>query len=166
MSRDPKSDVMQLNLSRHHSLDVVRLPKSRKYRVVFAERFGVQRRAFVEISFDEAAKLALFLANIEDSIRVPDDDDPPTDPSRPSRLAPMHMRDMEQERLERDAIPEPLPAPPPLPRVPTKPRVITRPKLVVDVDAPTELSPVEEEPRYDPRTGAIEMPLEDPDKDD
>jgi hypothetical protein len=163
VTRDPKSDVLQLNLSRHHSLDVVRLPKSRKYRVVFAERFGVQRRAFVEISFDEAAKLALFLANVEDSIRVPDDDDPPTDPSRPSRLAPMHLRDMEAERLERDAIPEPLPPPPR--RATTKPRIAVVRGPVVDPDAETVLSPVEEV-RHDPRTGAIEIPLEGLDEDD
>lgn len=165
MSRDPKSDVLQLNLSRHHSLDVVRLPKSRKYRVVFAERFGVQRRAFVEISFDEAAKLALFLANIEDSIRIPDDDDPPTDPSRPSRLAPLHLHDMERERLERDAVPEPLPPPPPRTRVATRPRMPIVRAPIVDPEGETVLSPVEEI-RHDPRTGAIEIPLEGLDEDD
>lgn len=101
MSTRDKPDVLQLYLSRHHSLDVVRLPKARKYRVVFAERFGVQRRAFVEISFDEAARLALFLANVEDSLRIPDADDPPTDPSRPTKLVPPEIRDMETDQDDR-----------------------------------------------------------------
>ena len=101
MSSSGKSDVLQLSLSRYHSLDVVRLPKSRKYRVVFAERFGVQRRAFVEISFDEAARLALFLANVEDGLRVTDEDDPPTDPSRPSKLPPPELSELRELALPR-----------------------------------------------------------------
>jgi len=118
MSSD-KPDVLQLNLSRYHSLDVVRLPKARKYRVVFAERFGVQRRAFVEISFDEAARLALFLANVEDGLRVTDEDDPPTDPSRPSKLAPPELRDIEIDRQDRQHDREPLAES--LPPIPTPP---------------------------------------------
>src|SRR5512135_1424904 len=110
----PSPDVLVIRLSQYHSLDVVRLPKARKYRVVFAERFGVQRRAFVEISFDEAARLALFLANVEDGLRVTDENDPPTDPSRPTKLAPTELRDMEadqQDRQQPDSLP-PIPAPP------------------------------------------------------
>lgn len=111
MSSEAKSDVLQLSLSRYHSLDVVRLPKARKYRVVFAERFGVQRRASVEISFDEAARLALFLANVEDGLIVTDEDDPPTDPSRPSNLAPPPLHEMAMPRTRSrnvtgDAIPK------------------------------------------------------------
>ena len=56
------ADVLQLRLSPHHSIDLVRLPKSRRFRIVFAERQGVQRRAFVEISFDDAMRIAKFLA--------------------------------------------------------------------------------------------------------
>lgn len=161
MPRDPTSDVLQLNLSRYHSLDVVRLPKSRKYRVVFAERFGVQRRAFVEISFDEAHRLALFLASVDDHMREQTDDDPPTDPSRPSRLPPQEVRNMESERLERDAIPQPLPP------IPSVPRVGTRDKMVRAVTSPHEIL---KEFAQDPRTGVVpteyldEKP--DPAKDD
>ena len=106
-----KPDVLQLSLSRYHSLDVVRLPKARKYRVVFAERFGVQRRAFVEISFDEAAKLARFLANVEDGMLVTGDD-PPTDPSRPTNIPPPELRELAMPRTRSrnvttgDAIPK------------------------------------------------------------
>ena len=161
MPRDPKSDVLQLNLSRYHSLDVVRLPKSRKYRVVFAERFGVQRRAFVEISFDEAAKLALFLANIEDSIRIPEDFDPPTDPSRPSTMPPPVLREMAEDELDREAVPEPLPPLPQIPRAPTKPS-----KQVVDPEEDTQLA-VPEPLNDDPRTGVIpEEYLDKPKKPD
>lgn len=140
-TRDPKSDVLQLQLSRFHSLDVVRLPRSRKYRVVFAERFGVQRRAFVEISFEEAHRLALFLASVEDGMRSHDPNDPPTDPSRPSRMPPQEVIDMEAQRLERDAIPE-LPLPP-IPDVPKS----GVPRAIEDFD--------------DPRTGVIPMEYRD-----
>jgi len=113
MSSSEKSDVLQLSLSRYHSLDVVRLPRARKYRVVFAERFGVQRRAFVEISFDEAARLARFLANVEDGLIVSDGDDPPTDPSRPTNIPPPELRDLAMPRTRSrnvtgDAIPKDL----------------------------------------------------------
>lgn len=152
-TRDPKSDVLQLQLSRFHSLDVVRLPKSRKYRVVFAERFGVQRRAFVEISFEEAHRLALFLASVEDGMRSHDPNDPPTDPSRPSKMPPQEVVEMEVERLERDAVPE-LPLPP-IPEVPSRKRPPTAaPHPIEDFD--------------DPRTGVIPMEYRKPDepKDD
>jgi len=90
----PKSDVLVLQLSRHHSIDLVRLPGSRKYRVVFAERWGVQRRAFVEISFEEALTVAKFLANIEDGMRATDPDDPPTDPERPLTVPPTAIQEV------------------------------------------------------------------------
>jgi len=118
MGDGDKPDVLQLSLSRYHSLDVVRLPKTRKYRVVFAERFGVQRRAFVEISFDEALRLARFLANVEDGIIVGDGLDPPTDPSRPTNVAPPELRDLEADQFAREAPPLP-----PLPR--TRSRNVT-----------------------------------------
>jgi hypothetical protein len=80
MVRDPKENILQIQLSKWHSLDLVRLPKSRKYRIVFAERFGVQRRAFVEILFEEARAIALFLANSEEGMSSPGENfDPPTD---------------------------------------------------------------------------------------
>lgn len=150
MARDPKSDVLQLQLSRYHSLDVVRLPKSRKYRVVFAERFGVQRRAFVEISFEEAHRLALFLASVDDHMSQVSDD-PPTDPSRPSKLPPAEVVDMEVERLERDAVPEALPPIPQIPRVPTRERMraVTSPDAVVKEFAD------------DPRTGVVPLEYQD-----
>lgn len=138
MPRDPKSDVLQLNLSRYHSLDVVRLPKSRKYRVVFAERFGVQRRAFVEISFDEAAKLALFLANIEDGMRIPEDREETTDPSRPSVMPPQEVISM---------LPEDEPIAPPLPEIPSVPRTRSRNPSLSDA--------IPRAPEDDPRTGVI-----------
>lgn len=57
----PSDDVLVVHLSPYHSLDLVRVPSSRKYRIVFAERFGVQRRAFVEVSYDQAREIAMFL---------------------------------------------------------------------------------------------------------
>jgi hypothetical protein len=100
---DPKSDVFQLQLSQYHSLDLVRLAKSRKYRVVFAERFGVQRRAFVEITFEEALALAKFLANIEDGMRGTDPFDPPTDPGRPAVMPPHEVSEMLKDYLDQEA---------------------------------------------------------------
>jgi len=66
----PNNDVLVLHLSEYHSLDLVRLPGSRKYRIVFAERWGVQRRAFVEISFDEALAVARFLVSVDNNLRT------------------------------------------------------------------------------------------------
>jgi hypothetical protein len=108
MAHDPKSDVLSIRLSSYHSIDLVRLPKSRKYRVVFAERFGVQRRAFVEISFEEAMTLARFLASIEDGLRPVNPDDPPTDPARPSMMPPAEVREMLKSYIEEDSVPEPI----------------------------------------------------------
>lgn len=80
----PSSDVLVLHLSPYHSLDIVRVPTSTKYRIVFAERWGVQRRAFVEVSFDEALVIAKFLSNISEDVAAIMDPSPliapPPDP--------------------------------------------------------------------------------------
>lgn len=99
---DPSDDVMSIWLSGHHSLDIVRLPRSRKYRIVFAERFGVQRRAFVEVSFDQALALARFLVSIDDHLLIEEEwRDEPTNPGIPSKRAPKEIleivRSMEDE---------------------------------------------------------------------
>jgi len=57
----PSDDILIVRLSRYHSLDLVRVPTSKKYRIVLAERLGVQRRAFVEISYEQAGEIAKFL---------------------------------------------------------------------------------------------------------
>ena len=76
----PSPDVLVLKLSQYHSLDLVRLPRARKYRLVFAERFGVQRRAFVEVSFDQAMTVAKFLASISNPIIDDEPDELPLPP--------------------------------------------------------------------------------------
>ena len=58
----PSPDILIVHLSQYHSLDLVRVPSAQRYRVVLAERWGVQRRAFVEISYDQARQIADFLA--------------------------------------------------------------------------------------------------------
>lgn len=110
MARDPKDNVISIKLSAYHSIDLVRLPTSRKYRVVFAERFGVQRRAFVEISFEEALHLARFLASIEDGMRPFDPEDPPTNPGRPSTIPPKEVRELLKDYVgqDQDSVPEPI----------------------------------------------------------
>jgi hypothetical protein len=105
----PKDDVMIVQLSRHHSLDLVRLSQSRKYRVVFAERWGVQRRAFVEVSFEDALTIAKFLANIEDGMHLQDPNDETTDPGRPETMPPVELRQMVDNGDAKDrgeAVPE------------------------------------------------------------
>lgn len=102
MSRRPTDDVMSIWLSGHHSLDIVRIPKSRKYRIVFAERFGVQRRAFVEINFDQAIALARFLVSVDDHLLIEEEwREEPTNPGTPSRMPPKEImeivRSMEDE---------------------------------------------------------------------
>ncbi len=93
------SDIFQLQLSSFHSLELVRLPVSRKYRVIFVERTGVQRRAFVEISFDQARRLAKFLANVDSGIHEIDDGRLPTQPgdSYPSEF-PQEMQEGRRSR--------------------------------------------------------------------
>ena len=82
----PSDDVLVLRLSMSHSLDLVRLPDNKKYRIVFAERSGVQRRAFVEISFEDALTIAKFLASIDNppsDVAVTDDLELPPLPPPP-----------------------------------------------------------------------------------
>lgn len=107
--RAPSSpDVMSIWLSGYHSLDIVRVPKSRKYRIVFAERFGVQRRAFVEVTFDQALALARFLVSIDDDLLIEEEwRDEPTSPGKPSIMPPREIleivRAMEDEIDEDNA---------------------------------------------------------------
>lgn len=78
----PSDDVLVLKLSDYHSLDLVRLPKSQRYRIVFAERFGVQRRAFVEIDYQDGIEISKFLASIfnpEQIVKDPEDEEEPFD---------------------------------------------------------------------------------------
>lgn len=58
----PSADILIVHLSPYHSLDLVRIPTTQKFRVVLAERWGVQRRAFVEISYEQAQQIASFMA--------------------------------------------------------------------------------------------------------
>ena len=101
----PSPDVLVIRLSQYHSLDIVRLPKTRRYRIVFAERFGVQKRAFVEVSFEHAMTAAKFLASIGY-------------PAVPEEL----------DELPLPPVPEPADAEgtrpyPPTPRMPAKPKI-------------------------------------------
>jgi len=89
------SDVLVLQLSRYHSLDLVRLRKSRRYRIVFAERWGVQRRAFVEVSYDDALAVARFLANIDNALEEPEE---PTEPERPLALPPQEVKEIAEDK--------------------------------------------------------------------
>lgn len=66
----PSDDVLILRLSPYHSLDLVRIPGTRKYRIVFAQRLGVQQRAFVEITYDQARELADFLGSSDETIAM------------------------------------------------------------------------------------------------
>lgn len=102
LERPPHGNVLIVRLSRHHSLDLVRLPQSRKYRVVFAERWGVQRRAFVEVSFEDALTVAKFLANIEDGMGLRDLEEETTDPGRPETVPPIEIREMIDDGDARD----------------------------------------------------------------
>lgn len=82
----PNDDVLVLHLSPHHSLDLVRIPSSRKYRIVFAERTAVQRRAFIEVSFEQAHILAAFLGVDAEDVAVIADVAPSG--SEPTELPP------------------------------------------------------------------------------
>jgi hypothetical protein len=90
-------DVLQIKLSQHHSLDVVRLQKQRRFRIVFAERFGVQRRSSVEITFENALQLAKFFVVIDNGM---DSDGPITTPGRPSLLPSAEMVEMLKEYFD------------------------------------------------------------------
>jgi len=72
----PSTDVLVLHLSAHVSLDLVRLPGARRYRIVFAERFGVQRRAFVELGYADAQTVAAFLADTSEEVATVVDPSP------------------------------------------------------------------------------------------
>jgi len=109
VARTPESDVLVLHLSQYHSLDVVRLLASQKYRVVFAERWGVQRRAFVEISFEQALAIARFLANI--GVQPADPNESPTNPGRPIVVPPPPVQEVIEngiawEVVDVEAVPE------------------------------------------------------------
>jgi hypothetical protein len=93
----PSDDILILNLSAYHSLDLVRVPTTQKYRIVFAERIGVQRRAFVEISYEQAKEIAKFFGASDADVAVISDPSPP-----------------------REASVDPLPLPPIPPRTPTR----------------------------------------------
>lgn len=89
----PSDDVLIIHLSDYHSLDIVRLPKTRKYRVVFAERYGVQRRAFIEVDYEAALAISRFLATvfnpgqqIVDEIELPELPPPPVMPRTKTKL--------------------------------------------------------------------------------
>lgn len=75
----PSPDILIIHLSPYHSLDLVRVPSTQKYRVVLAERWGVQRRAFVEISYDQAQQIAAFMAESNLEIAAIADPAPPHD---------------------------------------------------------------------------------------
>jgi hypothetical protein len=68
----PSYDILVVRLSQYHSLDLVRIPTTQKYRIVMAERLGVQRRAFVEISYEDAREIAKFLGNGHDTAVIVD----------------------------------------------------------------------------------------------
>lgn len=74
----PSDDVLILHLSPYHSLDLVRVPHTQKYRIVFAERWGVQRRAFVEVTFEEAGAIAKFLGACDTDVALISDPSPST----------------------------------------------------------------------------------------
>jgi hypothetical protein len=75
----PSDDVLVLHLSPYHSLDLVRIPSAQKYRIVFAERWGVQARAFVEITYDEAQAIIRFLAMVDTDVAMISDPSPAVD---------------------------------------------------------------------------------------
>jgi hypothetical protein len=84
----PSDDVLIVQLSPHHSLDLVRIPSTQKYRIVFAERYGVQRRAFVEISYEQACEIAKFFSAGNDDIALISDPSPATTPAIDAALLP------------------------------------------------------------------------------
>lgn len=87
---------MQIQLSAHVSLDVVRLP-GRRYRIVFAQRYGVHKREFVELSYEDALVVARFLAAVDNDLveRVPGE--PVTLGGRPSKVPPREVRELLDE---------------------------------------------------------------------
>ncbi|HSX21208.1 MAG TPA: hypothetical protein VLE97_00355 [Gaiellaceae bacterium] len=84
----PSDDILIVNLSAYHSLDLVRVPTTQKYRIVLAERLGVQRRAFVEISYDQAREIASFLGAADLDVASITDPAPPHEESPAEELPP------------------------------------------------------------------------------
>jgi len=91
----PSDDVLCIHLSDYHSLDIVRLPATKKYRIVFAERYGVQRRAFIDINYEDANTISRFLASVfnpgqerpsADEIELPELPPPPVMPRTKTKL--------------------------------------------------------------------------------
>lgn len=72
----PSDDVLILHLSPYHSLDLVRIPSARKYRIVFAARWGVQQRAFVEVSYEQAREVARFFGASDEALAAIGDPSP------------------------------------------------------------------------------------------
>jgi hypothetical protein len=91
----PSDDVLILHLSPYHSLDLVRVPSSRKYRIVFAARWGVQQRAFVEVSYEQAREIIAFLGATDETIAMIFDPSPAATASsepEPLNLPPVPPR--------------------------------------------------------------------------
>ncbi|MEX2717473.1 MAG: hypothetical protein Q6370_014325 [Candidatus Sigynarchaeota archaeon] len=88
----PSADVLILHLSPYHSLDLVRIPSARKYRIVFAARWGVQQRAFVEVSYEQAREVAMFLGASDETIAAIGDPSPPLSNEEPLSLPPIPPR--------------------------------------------------------------------------
>jgi hypothetical protein len=82
----PSDDVLILHLSPYHSLDLVRIPSTRKYRIVFAARWGIQQRAFVEVDYETARAVAQFLGTSDESITAIIDPSPPITSNDPESL--------------------------------------------------------------------------------
>ncbi len=120
-----KTEVLQVRLSQHHSLDIVRLPDERKYRIMFAERFGVERRQFVDITFDEALRVSLFMASVDDRIRTLDLSDDRTLGGKPSNVQPREIQEMLDDESLRTAPFE-------RPELPTASRTLSDDHHVID----------------------------------
>lgn len=92
----PSDDILIIHLSPYHSLDLVRIPSSRKYRIVFAARWGVQQRAFVEISYEQAREVAQFFSANDEALALIGDPSPartrPTSEPEPLTLPPIPPR--------------------------------------------------------------------------
>jgi hypothetical protein len=68
----PSPDVLIIHLSPYHSLDLVRIPTTQKYRIVFAQRWAVQQRAFVEVSYEQAHEIIKFFEAADDVAVIAD----------------------------------------------------------------------------------------------
>lgn len=106
-----RRDVLQFPLSRHHSLDLVRVPSKRRYMLVFSERYGIHRRTHIELSYEEAYRAAKFLAIVDDDLVLEPEDltgprgpdtrsRRPTAPSIPSLMSPRELDEIQEDELE------------------------------------------------------------------